>query len=196
LKKFKFGENQKIFESDFNNLRVKTTLYMPGISTDNTVLGIYQDDTSGVFNQKLIDSYINASGNAVKLSFIIYGNSKFFSSAAADNSELLDCSAKQKVSNKVVSMSPIPGLVSGENLVQTKFEENEFEKNCSIAKNMRRNITYECVFWEESKRNWNNYGCTHTKSVTNGITSHFCDCNHTTNFAMLMARNFFSFFFN
>jgi hypothetical protein len=167
---------------------------MPGISTDNTVLGIYQDDTSGVFNQQLIDSInINASGNAVKLSFIIYENSKFFSSSAADVSELLDCSAKQKVSDKVVSMSPIPGLVSGENLVQIKFKENEFEKNCSISKNknMRRNITYECVFWEEAKRNWNNYGCTHRKNVTNGITSHFCHCNHTTNFAMLMVRNFF-----
>jgi len=189
LKKLKLDADQTIFESESSNMKYKTTKYVPGLSNDNSALGIYQNYTSGAFNQTLIDSYFKVNGNLPKLSYIIYKNSKFFSSALADNSELLDCSVRRKITNKVISMSSIPGL-KAENLLQTQFEVQPIETNCSLEKNIKRTIKYDCVFWEEEKRAWNNYGCTYSKKVTNGFTSHFCNCNHTTNFAMLMVKSF------
>lgn len=153
---------------------------------DNSLLGISQQDTSGFFNPTLINSHITTV-NELKLSFIIYENPKFFTTDSTDNSEVLNCSAKQKISNKVISMSPIPSLTSGKDLVTTQFGEQAYETNCSNTAS-KRVVNYKCVFWEEAKRDWNDFGCQYEKNVTNGKTLHYCFCNHTTNFALLMVN--------
>ena len=42
-----------------------------------------------------------------------------------------------------------------------------------------------CVFWDFSRNDWNSEGCTITEAVgPNGIVT--CQCNHLTNFAVLV----------
>ena len=123
------------------------------------------------------------------MSFVIYNGSKFFTTDTTDNSDTLNCSSKKKISNNVVSMSSVPGLGKAYNLVLTKFEEQPFATNCSHKDNMKRTLKYTCVFWKEENREWDDYGCSYTQNVTaDGVLSHYCYCNHTTNFALLMVN--------
>ena len=48
----------------------------------------------------------------------------------------------------------------------------------------------ECVFWGESK--WSNKGCIPKETVlSNGVNYTTCECDHLTNFALLMVGKLF-----
>lgn len=56
----------------------------------------------------------------------------------------------------------------------------------------KRSINFKCVFWNEELRSWSDYGCSYSTDSPNetvAVRPHYCSCNHTTNFALLMVSD-------
>lgn len=125
----------------------------------------------------------------MKLAFIAYANAKFFTSNNIGDDQN-DCSSTKQVSNDVASLSPIDNIGHQNKLVTISFSQQPFESNCSSPQKRmtKRKLSFECVFWDVATRIWNNSGCSYSSVINNPTLSqtHFCHCNHTTNFALLM----------
>ncbi|XP_048202460.1 adhesion G-protein coupled receptor G7 [Perognathus longimembris pacificus] len=102
-----------------------------------------------------------------KFGFVVYQNNKLFQSKTF--------MTKSNFSQKIIS---------------GKVGENEKDASVEMVFNPRYNqkefqlYSYACVYWNLSTNNWDTYGCNKT-NVTDGFLG--CECNHTTNFAVLMS---------
>ncbi|XP_042532688.1 adhesion G-protein coupled receptor G7 [Dipodomys spectabilis] len=107
-----------------------------------------------------------------KFGFVVYQNNKLFQSKTF--------MTKSNFSQKIIS---------------GKIGENENDASVEMVFNPTYNkkvfqlYSYACVYWNLSTNNWDTYGC-----KKGNVTDEFlgCQCNHTTNFAVLMSfkRNY------
>ncbi|RNA36634.1 G-coupled receptor -like protein [Brachionus plicatilis] len=76
---------------------------------------------------------------------------------------------------------------------QVKKKEIHFNNSDFVAifysvetcvKNLSQKIKFKCVFWDYKKSEWSTKGCIYFFSKEN---LHACQCNHLTNFAILMS---------
>ncbi|XP_021573786.1 adhesion G-protein coupled receptor G7 isoform X2 [Carlito syrichta] len=101
--------------------------------------------------------------------FVVYQNNKLFQSKTF--------TAKSDFSQKIIS---------------SKTDENKQNQRVNVAMVFSPEYnqekfqlhSYACVYWNLSTKDWDTYGC-HKDKGANGFLG--CRCNHTTNFAVLMA---------
>lgn len=62
-------------------------------------------------------------------------------------------------------------------------------KNEKYCDKRKINYTFQCVFWDYQKNDWQNSGCRHIRIEKDKKVLHKCSCNHTTNFALLMVAD-------
>jgi len=76
-------------------------------------------------------------------------------------------------------------IVSDKNFVLTLFRTNPTVNKCGVSEASKK---YTCVFWDYTSSMWNSSGC----HYSNYKGLHSCECNHLTNFAVLMVCILFS----
>ena len=57
-------------------------------------------------------------------------------------------------------------------------------KTNNASCNLSETIEYKCAFWNTSSNDWETFGCRHYLLED----KHFCSCNHTTNFVLLIVK--------
>uniref|UniRef100_UPI00398ED3C4 adhesion G-protein coupled receptor G7 isoform X1 n=2 Tax=Pristiophorus japonicus TaxID=55135 RepID=UPI00398ED3C4 len=116
-----------------------------------------------------VQMFVNVSTNYTqdgKLGFILYQNDKFFQSKVHRS---INNQSRQVISGNVAE-----GILNGvELLFNPKYNSTEYFIH-----------DHACVFWDYDMDDWNTAGC--SKS-TNEFGHLRCQCNHTTNFAVLMS---------
>ncbi len=65
-----------------------------------------------------------------------------------------------------------------------QFIAFSFFKKSNKSCNLSEIIEYKCAFWNISSNNWETTGCRHYLSGN----KHFCSCNHTINFVLLIVK--------
>lgn len=113
---------------------------------------------------------LNTGGNKNSCGFVVYQNHKLFQSktftATSDFSQKI-------ISSKVNASEQEQNNVSVKMVFNPTYDKREFQL-----------YSYACVYWNILKKDWDTAGC--QKSVnTSGFLG--CQCNHTTNFAVLMS---------
>lgn len=113
---------------------------------------------------------LNTGGNKNSCGFVVYQNHKLFQSktftATSDFSQKI-------ISSKVNASEQEQNNVSVKMVFNPTYDKREFQL-----------YSYACVYWNILKKDWDTAGC--QKSVNaSGFLG--CQCNHTTNFAVLMS---------
>ncbi|KAM4889428.1 adhesion G-protein coupled receptor G7 [Thomomys bottae] len=108
-----------------------------------------------------------SSSNSQKYGFVVYQNNKLFQSKTFRT--------KSNFSQKIISskVGDNEKDASVEMVFNPRYDEKQFQLH-----------SYACVYWNLSTNNWDTYGC-NKGNVTDGFLG--CQCNHTTNFAVLMS---------
>ncbi|XP_031219987.1 adhesion G-protein coupled receptor G7 isoform X2 [Mastomys coucha] len=102
--------------------------------------------------------------------FVVYQNHKLFQSKTF--------TATSNFSQKIIS-GKVKGSEEGKNDVSVQmvfnptYDKREFQLH-----------SYACVYWNFSIKDWDTFGCQKTMNTTGFLG---CQCNHTTNFAVLMS---------
>lgn len=113
---------------------------------------------------------LNTGGNKNSCGFVVYQNHKLFQSktftATSDFSQKI-------ISSKVNASEQEQNNVSVKMVFNPTYDKREFQL-----------YSYACVYWNILKKDWDTAGC--QKSV-NAMGFLGCQCNHTTNFAVLMS---------
>ncbi|XP_074067069.1 adhesion G-protein coupled receptor G7 [Macrotis lagotis] len=111
-----------------------------------------------------------------KFGFVLYQNNKFFQSKTFTiRSNFSQRIIAGKVSDEANhSMRKDGSDVSVEMIFKPKYNEYQFYLR-----------SYACVFWNITNNDWDTYGC--KKKPSNNSKFLGCQCNHTTNFAVLMS---------
>ncbi|XP_067897079.1 adhesion G-protein coupled receptor G7 isoform X2 [Heterodontus francisci] len=116
-----------------------------------------------------VQMFVNVSTNHTqdgKLGFILYQNDKFFQSKVHRSTN--------NQSRRVISGNIVEGILNGvELLFNPKYNSTEYFIH-----------DHACVFWDYSVDDWNTAGCTKSTDEFGYLR---CQCNHTTNFAVLMS---------
>uniref|UniRef100_A0A7N4NQS5 Adhesion G protein-coupled receptor G7 n=1 Tax=Sarcophilus harrisii TaxID=9305 RepID=A0A7N4NQS5_SARHA len=109
-----------------------------------------------------------------KLGFVLYQNNKFFQS-------------KSFTSRTNFSQRIIAGQVADANNSEAKNASVEIIFKPRYSESQFLLNSYACVFWNFTKNDWDTSGC--KKKPFNSSQFLGCQCNHTTNFAVLMNFN-------
>ena len=152
----------------------------------------YANLTFAAFYNEHVIRNLLSTRDSVRLTYVGYLTPKLFTSKAMsgtkEESSLTShiFSDKQQISTYVVKVSPIRDFLPESNLVYTLFEQEAYEKQCAASKNTK--FKFKCVFWDYARSDWRSFGCKHSlRSFTSrNQIYHVCNCNHTTNFALLM----------
>uniref|UniRef100_A0A673TUB2 Adhesion G-protein coupled receptor G7 n=1 Tax=Suricata suricatta TaxID=37032 RepID=A0A673TUB2_SURSU len=105
--------------------------------------------------------------NAMACGFVVYQNSKFFKSKVFKT--------ESDFSQKVIS--------SRTDIEGDKNTSVDFVFNPTYDHKKLKIHSYACVYWNFTKNDWDTKGCI-KKDGANGF---YCQCNHTTNFGVLMS---------
>ncbi|XP_051841157.1 adhesion G-protein coupled receptor G7 [Antechinus flavipes] len=106
-----------------------------------------------------------------KLGFVLYQNNKFFQSKTFTSTTNF---SQRIIAGRVADANdPEAKNTSVEIIFKPRYNESQFLLN-----------TYACVFWNFEKDNWDTFGC--KKKPINNSQFVGCQCNHTTNFAVLL----------
>ncbi|XP_052015075.1 adhesion G-protein coupled receptor G7 [Apodemus sylvaticus] len=112
----------------------------------------------------------NTGKNKSSCGFVVYQNHKLFQSktftATSDFSQKI-------ISSKADGSEQIQNDVSVQMVFNPTYDKRELQLH-----------SYACVYWNFSKSDWDTLGCQKHMS-TSGFLG--CQCNHTTNFAVLMS---------
>ncbi|XP_043849419.1 adhesion G-protein coupled receptor G7 [Dromiciops gliroides] len=109
--------------------------------------------------------------------FVLYQKNKFFQSRTFTSRSNF---SQRVVAGKVSDSDPNSTTreevsdVSVEMIFKPKYDKLQFQLR-----------SYACVFWNVTKSDWDTYGC--KKKPSNNSQFLGCQCNHTTNFAVLMS---------
>ncbi|XP_032756204.1 adhesion G-protein coupled receptor G7 [Rattus rattus] len=113
---------------------------------------------------------LNTGGNKNSCGFVVYQNHKLFQSktftATSDFSQKI-------ISSKVNASEQEQNNVSVKMVFNPTYDKREFQL-----------YSYACVYWNILKKDWDTAGCQKSMN-TSGFLG--CQCNHTTNFAVLMS---------
>lgn len=113
---------------------------------------------------------LNTGGNKDSCGFVVYQNHKLFQSktftATSDFSQKI-------ISSKVNASEQEQKNVSVKMVFNPTYDKREFQL-----------YSYACVYWNFLKKDWDTAGCQKTVNATGFLG---CQCNHTTNFAVLMS---------
>ncbi|XP_067849207.1 adhesion G-protein coupled receptor G7 isoform X2 [Heptranchias perlo] len=116
-----------------------------------------------------VQMFVNVSTNQTqdgKLGFILYQNDKFFQSKVHHSIN--------NQSRRVISGNIAEGILNGvELLFNPKYNSAEYFIH-----------DHACVFWDYDVDDWNTAGCSKSTDKFGHLR---CQCNHTTNFAVLMS---------
>jgi hypothetical protein len=114
---------------------------------------------------------LHSQGNDLPFVIIVYKNDSLFSTKQLDNSDF-------KINSKVVSVSFSNSSLSG--LAKPIKIQLEHTDKCTEEP--------QCVYWNSTPKggSWSREGCS-LVSTTDSHTN--CECNHLTNFALLMNVN-------
>ncbi|XP_028616155.1 adhesion G-protein coupled receptor G7 [Grammomys surdaster] len=108
--------------------------------------------------------------NKSSCGFVVYQNHKLFQSktftATSDFSQKI-------ISSKINVSEQAQKDVSVQMIFNPTYDKSEFQLH-----------SYACVYWNFSKNDWDTFGCQKNMSITGFLG---CQCNHTTNFAVLMS---------
>ncbi|XP_051870114.1 adhesion G-protein coupled receptor G7 isoform X2 [Pristis pectinata] len=121
-----------------------------------------------------VQIFVNVSTNHTqdgKLGFILYQNDKFFKSKIHHS---INNQSRQVISGNIAE-----GTLNGvELLFNPKYNSTEYFIH-----------DHACVFWDYDVDDWNTAGCSKSTDEFGHLR---CQCNHTTNFAVLMCfrRNY------
>ncbi|XP_036600029.1 adhesion G-protein coupled receptor G7 [Trichosurus vulpecula] len=112
-----------------------------------------------------------------KFGFVLYQNSKFFQSKTFTvrsnfSQRVVACKVSDEDDNHSME-NEVPN-VSVEMIFKPKYNESQFQLR-----------SYACVFWNVTKDDWDTYGCKKKPSSNSEFLG--CQCNHTTNFAVLLS---------
>ncbi|XP_031219986.1 adhesion G-protein coupled receptor G7 isoform X1 [Mastomys coucha] len=113
---------------------------------------------------------LNTGENKNPCGFVVYQNHKLFQSKTF--------TATSNFSQKIIS-GKVKGSEEGKNDVSVQmvfnptYDKREFQLH-----------SYACVYWNFSIKDWDTFGCQKTMNTTGFLG---CQCNHTTNFAVLMS---------
>lgn len=141
--------------------------------------------SSAFLNQDVLNDIID-SGEEPIVSFAVYEKSTMFD---VNSSRLQyadhDCSSHydNQIITSVISVSTKQQIVSDEKFVRTLFRTNPSVNKC-LWDTDDTNKRYSCVFWDYANNKWNSSGCEYSITME-GL--HACECNHLTNFAVLMS---------
>ncbi|XP_074157133.1 adhesion G-protein coupled receptor G7 isoform X2 [Sminthopsis crassicaudata] len=109
-----------------------------------------------------------------KLGFVLYQNNKFFQSKLFTSRSNF---SQRIIAGRVADANdPKTKNASVEIIFKPRYNESQFLLN-----------SYACVFWNFTKDDWDTFGC--KKKHINNSEFLGCQCNHTTNFAVLMNFN-------
>nr|XP_025968112.1 adhesion G-protein coupled receptor G7 [Dromaius novaehollandiae] len=114
--------------------------------------------------QILLNIKNNSSSDNGRVGFVLYQNGKFFQSRIYKS--------RSRFSKQIISGNIDGGRTSGVELAfSPKYNTSQFQLR-----------DHACVFWDYTTNDWSTTGC--TKGRDQFLR---CKCNHTTNFAVLMA---------
>lgn len=172
---------------------VSTGYVQKGANTTN--MEMVNDATKVDFNFVKSSAFLNPTllkqlqNETYLFSFTVYETSILFdvNSSILQHSRDLNCS--HKYSNQIISnVISVNSDHYAKNLItnSTNFVKTFFRTLSSINEkcpNYLESANYKCVYWDYSKETWNSNGC-HYLLTSEDL--HSCECNHLTNFAILM----------
>ncbi|XP_056682058.1 adhesion G-protein coupled receptor G7 [Monodelphis domestica] len=147
------------------------------LDPQQTHIGINETELKPESQTELQILINTTQGTNKKFGFVLYQNNKFFQSKIFTmKSNFSQRIVAGKVSDDDTNssmMKEVPN-VSVEMIFKSKYNESQFQLQ-----------SYACVFWNFTKDDWDTSGC--KKKPQNNSQFLGCQCNHTTNFAVLMS---------
>lgn len=179
---FKFNSSNETARGNSNGFSQDDRRDIDIVTDPNTVN--YSTIESAAFITN--DVLVNASSNASSVvSFAVYDKSTMFdvnSSRLQYEDHSCDDVYDNQIITSVISVNTNNKIVSEKNFVLTLFRTNPTVNKCGIA-SAANGKKFTCVFWDYTSNEWNSSGCSYSSS-REGL--HSCECNHLTNFAVLM----------
>ncbi len=156
------------------------------IVTNKTTVDFKSVNSAAFIKNRVLTNH--SSEPVSVFSFAVYEKSTMFDVNSSQlQNEDHDCSSvyDNQIVTSVISVNTNAKIVSDKNFVLTLFRTNPTVNKCGVSEASKK---YTCVFWDYTGSVWNSSGC----HYSNYKGLHSCECNHLTNFAVLMVCILFS----